>query len=743
MTATGGATAPTEDSFPERLSGHKILGEVGSGGMGRVLLAWDEALGRKVAIKTLNRRYRDDEQVRTRFMQEARAMARLSHPNVVHIYSLGQADEPPHFVMEYLEGAALTKAAQALPLRQKIELIHKVVVAVDFLHQHHIVHRDLKPGNVLVGADLEPKVLDFGLARVMDERGRRLTAYGEVVGTPQYFSPEHTQPEAPVDARSDVFSLGTVLYEVLTGTLPFRGETLVEQIRNLQTADPILPRRLDPSIPGDLQKICLKALEKNPQDRYGSARELAADLERYLAGEPVIAAPTSYSRLISGKIEQHVQEVDLWRNDRVISDQEHDSLRRAYERLIEREDAWIMEVRRLSLSQVALYFGAWNIVLGATLLLLFHYGALPRGVALLMVAAAGGVTGYLGVGAFRKGQLRLSVAFLLAFCLLVPITLVIFFDHLGWFTGLTRGDPELELLHQFESFRKITNAQLWWAVLLALPVYLRLRRMTRASVYSLVFASMTAVLAILSLLRLGLIEFFEDDPGWLYFRLIPVALIYFAMALPLERLRLSGDSRYFYPFAVVFTFIALSGLAGAHEPYADLLQAAFPWTRGQIEYLFIINAGIYLALHAVCESVRTPQMRSVAKVFRFVVPGHIMTSLLILGLEATDRYDSNPDGDPSMAFEARLFEVLLPVVAAAFVFLSIPKQMKNYLATGLLFLAVGVVRLQQNWLEDEWLWPVGLLIAGTALMFVAVRYPRLRVLLQRWTRALRPKAPQS
>src|SRR5439155_11977249 len=180
--------------LPERLSGHKILGEIGAGGMGRVLLGYDERLNRKVAIKLLGERYRTEESVKTRFMHEARALAQISHPNIVHIFSLGSPEELPHFVMEFVDGVSLVEAGRALTLRQKAELIRKVALAVDFLHEHQIVHRDLKPTNILVSADLEPKILDFGLAQHLESDTRRVTRPGEIIGTPDYFSTEHTVP---------------------------------------------------------------------------------------------------------------------------------------------------------------------------------------------------------------------------------------------------------------------------------------------------------------------------------------------------------------------------------------------------------------------------------------------------------------------------------------------------------------------------------------------------------------------
>src|SRR5207237_334891 len=170
--------------------------------------------------------------------------------------------------------------------------------------------------------------------------------------------PEHTVPGSRFDRRSDIFSLGTILYELLTGSPPFHGETFGEQVRRIRQQDPTLPRRRNPEIPGDFQDVCLKALEKKPENRYASAREMADDLERFLAGEKVHAVPTAYSNLMSGMIEQHLRELEGWREEEIVSEHEYEALRKDYGRLVEREDAWILNARRLSLPQVSLYLGA-------------------------------------------------------------------------------------------------------------------------------------------------------------------------------------------------------------------------------------------------------------------------------------------------------------------------------------------------------------------------------------------------
>ncbi|HEY6389518.1 MAG TPA: serine/threonine-protein kinase [Candidatus Acidoferrum sp.] len=721
------------EKLPERLSGHKILGEIGAGGMGRVLLGHDERLNRKIAIKILGGRYRKEESVKTRFMHEARALAQISHPNIVHIFSLGPPEELPHFVMELVEGTSLVEAGRALTLTQKAELMRKVAVAADFLHEHHVIHRDLKPTNILVSADLEPKILDFGLAQHLESDGRRVTWPGEIMGTPDYFSPEHTMPGSRFDPRSDVFSLGTILYELLTGSKPFHGETFGEQVRLIREQEPILPRRRNPEIPGDLQDVCLKALEKKPENRYASAREMADDLERFLAGEKVHAVPTAYSNLMSGKIEQHLRELEGWREEEIVSEHEYEALRKDYGRLVEREDAWILNARKLSLPQVSLYLGAWILTVGAALLFLFQFVDLSGTLGVLVVAGVAALMTDRGLRLWKSGQLRVGIAYLLAFCLLLPIVLLVAFGAYHLFAKAA-ANPKWELFgHISKTFKQTTNAQIWWAVILSLPAYVWLRRFTKSSVFSLVFAVMGAWLWMVTLLRMGLLEWIDSDPGKIYFRLIPAALLFFAMALAVEWRQMPNDSRYFYPVAVVFTLGALSGLASDHKPYQEWLEKMWPWTRGQIEYLFIINAGIYLLLEVICERFSVSQMRAVGKVFRFAIPGHVLTSLWFLGLEATDRWQHQLD-DLSMKREARVFEVLLPVAALVFVYGSIRKQMKNYFVVGMLFLAIGLVRLQEDIFEQRSRWPILLLILGSLLMVTATRYSAIKMALARMVR---------
>jgi hypothetical protein len=664
-------------------------------------------------------------------MQEARALAQISHPNIVTIYSLGPAEEIPHFVMEYVDGVDLFTATRALTVEQRAGLMRKVVLAVEVLHQHHILHRDLKPANILVGADLQPKLLDFGLAR-REESSNRLTLFGEMVGTPSYFSPEQTTGEEELDGRSDVFSLGTILYEVLTGVLPFPVQPFAQQMESIRREDPELPRRMNPDIPGDLQDICLKALEKRPENRYRSAREMADDLERFLAGEKVHANPTTYGSLVSVKIQEHLTEIEGWRHDEVLSDAEFEGFRKQYGRLVEREDAWILQARRLTFPQVSLYLGAWILIAGAALLFLFHFVRLSGTPRVLVAACATALAWAEGLILWRRNQLRNGIAHLLAVCLLVPITLLVAMVEYH-IRAIPASDPDWELLGKISDTFEVTNVQLWWAIAISMPIYVWLRRYTRSSVFSLVTSVMGVLLCTVTLARMGLVDWLNNDHGKLYFRLIPIVLLFLVCGYVLERLNFPNDSRYFYPVAVALTFVAMSGLASDYEPFQNSLKRLLPWTRGEIEYLFMVNAGLYFFLQLLFGRFALSQLRAVAKAYRFVIPGHILTSLLSLGVRASNRWHKAAE-DLSLKHEARTFEVLLPLVACVFIYASIPKQMKNYFVTGAFFLGIGIVRLQQDIFEDQARWSITLLLLGSILMFAATRYSFIKM---RFARLLR------
>lgn len=286
---------------------YQIISELGRGGMGCVYKAYDPDLERIVAIKMMlsgeSARQEDSE----RFLREARATAKFDHPNIVKIYDIGSQAGQSFFTMEFVEGSSLKSLAKKSPpsICQITEIMVKVGDAVHYAHRQGIIHRDLKPANVMMTQKGDPKVMDFGLAKMVKETGK-LSQSGMVMGTLHYMPPEQAEGRlSAIDARSDVYALGTMFYELLTGFVPFTGDSSFQIIYQILNKEPIPPSQYKRYIPKDIESICLKALEKDKNHRYQSAAELVDDLLRFSKGEPVWARPIGIMRKLGRKAKRH------------------------------------------------------------------------------------------------------------------------------------------------------------------------------------------------------------------------------------------------------------------------------------------------------------------------------------------------------------------------------------------------------------------------------------------------------
>jgi serine/threonine protein kinase len=288
-----------EEPLPQRIGDYEILERVGRGGMGVVYRARHVTLHRIVALKMLLGGEFADRDERLRFRAEAEAVGRLSHPHIVQLFDIGEYDAGaglprPYFTLEFVDGGSLAArlAGRPQPSGQAAAWLEALAHAVHYAHQHGIVHRDLKPSNVLLTGDGQPKVCDFGVAKHLEGSDVQ-TRSGTLVGTAEYMAPEQAEGKAEVGPAADIYALGALLYTMLTGRPPFQGASTLDTLDQVRTLEPVAPRRLQPTLPRDLETICLKCLAKEPQKRYASALALAEDVRRFLTGQPVLARPVS------------------------------------------------------------------------------------------------------------------------------------------------------------------------------------------------------------------------------------------------------------------------------------------------------------------------------------------------------------------------------------------------------------------------------------------------------------------
>jgi predicted Ser/Thr protein kinase len=311
------AEFPSESpALPTRFGDYELEQELGRGGMGVVYRARQLSLGREVALKMILRGQLASQADRQRFEAEAQAAARLDHPGIVPVYEVGEIDGRPYFSMKHVRGTTLAQRLAAGPItsREAARILAAVARAIHFAHQRGVLHRDLKPSNILLDEHDEPHVSDFGLAKQVSESAS-LTRTGMLLGTPAYMAPEQAAGNrGRVGPRSDVYSLGIILYHMLTGRPPFQAASPAEMVLLVLEQDPVPPRMLNPQADRDLEMICLRCLQKPADLRYASAAALADDLEAYLKDESISARSGRFTQMLAGMMREthHAAVLENW-----------------------------------------------------------------------------------------------------------------------------------------------------------------------------------------------------------------------------------------------------------------------------------------------------------------------------------------------------------------------------------------------------------------------------------------------
>jgi serine/threonine protein kinase len=525
-------------SAPPTIPGFEVIEQIGAGGMGEVYRVRDLTLDRIVAAKVIRRRSITGGRV-TGFLREARALALFSDPRIVRIHEARVDADPPVIIMELVEGFELLRLARSLDRRQQAQIVVDLCEALQHAHDLGIQHRDLKPANIMVDAQLRPRLLDFGISG--GDSGR-----GHFVGTPPYMAPEQQDPARPIDARSDVYALGIILYELLCGMPP-------------NSEPPRLPIEIDSSIPEPLQRIALTAMEADPAGRYQRAADMARDLRRYLANRPVLARPSLYETTLTTRTTPHLEAIGDWLKLRLIHPHEAERLRDAYGALNTREEEWILESRTLSLTQIALYLGAFLLIGGS----LFYFVAARwhgavEGIVRPFVVLALPFTGLNATAhlLYRRDHKAVAIAFYLAAVAMLPLFLLIFFHEVGLLVAAPGARSQL-----FEG-GAVSNRQLQITTLAAAAWCGWLAVRTRTSTLSTVFTVLLGLCALAITADFGLGEAIENG-RWDHVSglLFPIALLCGVIALVSERSRWPWFSRPAYLAAAVIFMLGMELLA--------------------------------------------------------------------------------------------------------------------------------------------------------------------------------------
>jgi serine/threonine protein kinase len=685
---------------------YALQSRAGAGGMGTVFIAHDSVLNRKVAIKLLHAfggPGSSEGENRRRLIAEARTMAGLNHPNICRIFEISLDSNIPFIVMDWVDGIHLHEAWRGMEVRVRLELFIKIVSAVAAAHASGIIHRDLKPTNILVDRRGEPVIVDFGLAKsdafTHDQRHTR-------GGTPGYASPEQFVVAGQVGPHSDVYSLGVLLFQLMTDRLPFRAQTVDEWKRMVSEQAPPLPESIAPGLPWPLQRICLAALETDASNRYPDAQQMAADLARYIRGETVAARPTTIARQFSDQVEQHIADAHLWKKQQLITETESNRLQRLLMQMLRPETHWILDSRILSVSQVTLYLGAWLVLLALSVGLQRGWNALD-GVPWLRVGMGATIAIIMvgtGLRLHHRGEKRVSLGFLVTACLSVPIALWLVFRETGWLeAGASAGDElfgeiadDLDGLHNAQV---LVNAALWVIVSLAL------RWRIGSSVFTPFLVMAAGLIAASSWSTAGWLDYSDHvslakfGSWWLV-----IGLATFVLGLSLNRreewhqkefgqLRARPHDSWVVLAAALLAIIAGLSLMAWHQPqwYWLGLRQSFD-VDGEPDITtraaaFMVNGVALQALMFVLERSRTLVRSRLAELLRWITPQHFLAAIIFLIHDALETWSDSKPIESTVAIW--LWLIALYIVSLIFCYLSVRRQWRPFMITGVLYLGVA------------------------------------------------------
>lgn len=696
-------------SFPG-LSGFSRLG---AGGMGTVFRAWQDDLGRAVAVKTLRAELVERAALREQFAREAHILAQLDHQGIVPVHYAGETESGPYYVMRLVEGESVDRHLDGAPPSEVASVFRSIADALAAAHREGVLHRDVKPENVLVEASGRPILVDFGLSTqtLVGEVG---SAEEGIVGTPDYLAPELLAGTGG-SVASDVYALGATLYQALTGSAPFPVEDLGEKLRAIREEDPPLPRALRPEVPKPLQAICLKAMERSPADRYPSAEEMRRDLDRYLAGDPVQTQPERSRSLLLRKIGRHLEDCAEWEEQGLIDERQRAALQYSYEHLDEQQRGLLRGVLG-SLPDLLLLAGMLVIVFGPVLLQVIAWNelgsfgrlALPTAPLLLLLA--------LGAQRWRRLDRKRGVACLLGAALLAIPSAFALTDLVPALRAVTDaqgvlhpvvpgrlwlpGEGEPAWVH---AGARLLDWKLLGAAALALGMTAWLYRRTRAAAFLwiLCFAAAGAILPAAQLagwreLPLGV--------RWVLANLGALGAI--ACGLPLDRAWRRDRAAPFYGLGFLWLVVSAMVYAGEGLPLTLIgLGNELEQEAGSVALhgLGIVTAGLIA------------HRRGTALLQRMTGAPLLLGFLFVLG------------GLSGLSGEGgTVWEVLLVASSVAFLLTGLVLHRNSLVLPAAIALPVTVGSVSQRHVDALWAWSAAVVIGGAALVLLGFRLSALR-----------------
>ncbi len=691
---------PQRDGFPEaapHLAGFRLERKLGEGKLGVVYAAHDEKLDRPVALKVLRR---GGTEFNRRILEEARKAAALSDPAVVTIFSVLDETEPPAIVMELVEGFPIDRFARQLTFEQKARLLREVSRGLAAAHERGLIHRDLKPDNILVGPDLRPRILDFGLALTIEESRRQPSGFE---GTPLYASPEQVLGSA-LTAASDVFSFGSLMFKVLTDRPPFIGANAGQVLEAIATTAPPFLCEVALGVPQDLQAVCLACLAWNAADRP-TAAEIAVELGRFLLGEPVRVKPKLYDDLLRRGISDYSNQARAWQSQNIISIEERDALETIHRRLLAEEDHWIIDARRITPLQTLLSAGAWLAVVATVLTVWMLRDDLappwrwmvPSFFTLVLLAT--------GFTAHRARENLAAANFLAGAALAIAPCMLSLMAEVGWLAQQHR--------HVAQLFAgTFTNQQV--AASTATAFVLSVLGLWRLRMTG--FAWTSAALAAATYISVLLLFDWLNQPLEIKARwCLPLILSEIA-ALALER---RGLVRWTMPFHLV----ALAALLGCLDVIAwngptlsllgmDNVRFAYFDHERQQAFSFALNGLVFLAVMLATEKTDSLDLRRASKLFEILALLHTLSPLFLNAMAHRS--------DPLVRIDvwAYLSATLLFVVLASF------RSRWRLLVGGLAGCGLGSYLLVDLGLVAKKPFIIGLGFLGLLLALGALAYVR-------------------